>query len=253
MRVKCGSVLLFFAVMVLVSCNSLSYQRAQRPGFGFEVVNKNKKGNASEEAFARAIVVGTPEEIEEFLKAGHDPNKMSFLGAIPWHDTNPLWRLHHYYDKSALFIKYGADVTKRPYISAIFTNKIISERFPDESLLIYAGTKYEKEVYDLVKLFLDAGADPNFKGTGSPQVLIPPSDERYNEYFKKYGELPINIAIEFSAFTIVDLLLEYGSVLDGESLLYAQEATERIGNTVMEDYIKELLEKQENGEPLFSR
>jgi ankyrin repeat protein len=253
MRVKYGSVLLFFAVIILVSCNSLSYQRAQRPGFGFEVVNKNKKGNASEEAFAHAIRFGTLEEIEEFLKAGHNPNKMRFLGAIPWHDTNPLWVITHSYDKSALFIKYGADVTKRPYIASIFTNKIISERFPDESLLIYAGTKYEKEVYDLVKLFLDAGADPNFKGTGSPQVLLIPSNTAYKAYFKKYGELPINFAILQSAFTIVDLLLEYGSVLDGESLLYAQKATERIGNTVMEDYIKELLEKQENGEPLFSR
>jgi hypothetical protein len=39
--------------------------------------------------------------------------------------------------------------------------------------------------------------------------------------------------------------------LDEESLLFAQEATKRIGNSVMEDYIKELLKKQEKGEPLF--
>jgi ankyrin repeat protein len=253
MRVKYGNVLLFLVVIMLFSCNSLRYQRAQRPGFGFEAVNKNKKGNAYEEAYARAIRFGTLEEIEEFLKAGHNPNKMRFLGAIPWHDTNPLWVLGDYYEKSSLFIKYGADVTKRPYIAATLERRIISERFPDESLLIYAGTKYEKEVYDVVKLFLDAGADPNFKGTGSPQVLLIPSNAAYKAYFKKYGRIPINSAIKYSAFTIVDLLLEYGSALDEESLLYAREATERIGNTVMEDYIKELLEKQENGEPLFSR
>jgi hypothetical protein len=239
-----------FCVVILFSCNSLSFQRAQGPGFGFEVVNKNKKGDASEEAFARAIIAGTPEEIEAFLKAGHDPNKMTFLGAIPWHDTNPLWQLHDYYEESALFIKYGADVTKRPYIAATLDRKIISERFPDESLLD-SGAKYEKEIHDLVKLFLDAGADPNFKGTASPQVLLLPLNASYNEYFKKYGKLPINFAIKQNAFKIVDLLLEYGSVLDEESLLFAQEATKRIENSVMEDYINELLKKQEKGEPLF--
>jgi hypothetical protein len=44
---------------------------------------------------------------------------------------------------------------------------------------------------------------------------------------------------------VVDLLLEHGAILDEESLECAREATERIGNTEMEDYIKGIWERQQ--------
>jgi hypothetical protein len=232
-----------FFLWLFCSCASQRYQRSPVSGFSFGSVPKNIKADLNEEAFAMAVSFGTPDEIEVFLKAGHDPNRMTFPGAIPWHDTNPLWSLTHYPDKAALFIRYGADVTKRPYIAAIFTNKIVSERFPDESLFEYRP-KHEKEVYNMVKVFLDAGADPNFKGDPGSRVLAIATDWNYKKYFEKYGQLPINAAIKQNAFTIVDMLLEYGSILDEESLECAKEATERSGHTDMEDYIKEVWEKQ---------
>jgi hypothetical protein len=231
--------LLYFLIFLCFICScTRRYQRSPAPGFGFSPIRKNIKTNPDEEAFAMATIFGTSDEIEVFLKAGHDPNRMNFLGAIPWHDTNPLWLITTCYEKAQLFIKHGADLTRRPYIASIFTNQIVSERFPDVSFFEYAGTKYESEVYNLVKLFLDAGADPNFKGSGGPPVLLIATDWNYKRYFKKNGRLPINYAIEANAFTIVDVLLEYGSTLDETSLKSAEIASAAVNDTAMLDYIR---------------
>jgi hypothetical protein len=94
-----------------------------------------------------------------------------------------------------------------------------------------------------LNFFLDAGADPNFRGTPNV-VLFIPTDANYRRWFQKHGSLPIKNAIRYSAFSIVDLLLDYGAILDEESLEYAKEATERSGHTDMEDYINEVWKKQ---------
>ncbi|MDR1429327.1 MAG: ankyrin repeat domain-containing protein, partial [Spirochaetaceae bacterium] len=108
---------------------------------------------------------------------------------------------------------------------------------PDESLLEY-GARYEREVYDMVKVFLDAGADPNFKGNPGGRILLIATDWNYKRYFKKNGWLPINYAIEENAFTIVDLLLEHGSTLDETSLRNAEIASTAVNDTAMLDYIR---------------
>jgi hypothetical protein len=238
------SVLLIPLSVCVIACASPQYQRAPVPGFAIERIDENKKADLSEEAFANAILFDTPEEIEVFLRAGHSPDRMTYWGAIPWHDTNPLWVVCRNYDKAELFIRYGADVTRRPYIAAIFVRPIISERYPSESFQDY-NPRHEKDVYKVIKLFLEAGADPNFRGAPGAPILLIPTEASYRSYFERHGRLPINNAIKYSAFSIVDLLLQYGAILDDKSLDYAKEATELSGFTDMEEYIKFLREKQQ--------
>ncbi|MDR0321180.1 MAG: ankyrin repeat domain-containing protein [Treponema sp.] len=237
-------------VMVICFCmvcifGFFSCQRAPVPGFGFGI--PFKKVPAEEEAFYYTVILRTVEEIEVFLKDGHDPNFMNATAAIPWYDTNPLWRVCNNYEKAMLFIKYGADVKNRPYLyQIIFATPILSEKHPNENLMENIRTRREDVVYRLIKLFLEAGADPNFKGADGLAPFSFNMDEAYKKYFEKNGKLPINSAIKYSTFTIVDLLLEYGATLDESCLETAKEATERIGNDDMEKYIKALWEKQQN-------
>jgi hypothetical protein len=198
-----------------------------------------------EDAFAHAVRFGTAADIEVFLKAGHSPDYVRYRGAIPWWDTSPLWKVSGDYEKAKLLISYNADVTKRPYVAAkLGANPIISERYPDPSLYERGTAQLEKDRYKLVSLFLEAGASPNAKwGTTNP--LLPPTDSRYRKYFEEHGDSPINYAIEANLFSIVDLLLKYGAELDEFSLERAQTAAERSGSGDMEDYVKQLWEKQQ--------
>jgi hypothetical protein len=241
--------------ILFASCTIDQYKLTPIPGFEFQPQKAGGEGEKFKEKYEFFFITtyGTLEEMELLLKKGQDPNCMKYPPAeSSWHARNPLWRSTRDYHRAALLIEYGADVKRRPYIAAALSNKIISERYPDESLLRYAGTKNEKEVYERVKLFINAGADPNFRG-GINTMLRIPIDANYRRYFNKHGILPINIAIKYNAFSIVELLLEHGSILDEESLVSAIEATKTSGHTDMEDYIKKLLKKQEKGDPLFSR
>jgi ankyrin repeat protein len=244
---------LFFTI-IFVNC-----QRMPVPWFGFGMPLKIV--SSKEEAFFDAVTGGKSiETIESFLKNGHDPDFMNARTAIPWHDNNPLWSVCNNYEKVELFIRYGADTKKRPYLYKItFYTPILSEKYPDMKLLENIRTRYENDVYKLVKLFLEAGASPNLKGAPNSVLFSFNKDKTYKEYFEKKGELPINSAIEDSAFTIVDLLLEYGAILDETSLSAAKNATKRIGNDDMERYIQAIWEKQqsstrsENGKDNVSR
>jgi ankyrin repeat protein len=200
------------------------------------------------------LVFGTTEEFEELLKKGQDPNKIKHPPwESSWDHRNPLWMAAGNYDKANLLIKYGADATRRPYIARIMDRKIISDRFPDEMLVKGLGDSrqainviYEDYLYEKVKLFLEAGADPNMKGNGVSARLFLQTERNYLRWYNEYGILPINFAIEDNAFSIVELLLNYGALLDQESLKRARKATEKSGYTEMEDYIKEVWIKQQN-------
>lgn len=224
---------------ILSSC----MQRAPVPWFGFGIPFF-KIVSAKEKAFYNAVNFGTVEEMESFLQAGHDPNFMNGDGAIPWIDNNPLYTVSHKYEKSEVLIRYGADVRNRPYLFKILYNNspIISEKYPDKELLKWPG-RNEMDVYNLVKLFLDVGADPNFKGLHG--MTMPPTDEANRVYFEREGYLPINSPIKYNAFTIVDLLINNGAIIDETSLKAAKEATERIGNDDMEKYIQGIWERQQ--------
>jgi hypothetical protein len=187
------------------------------------------------------------EKIESLLKAGQNPNRMKYPPHEPaWLFSNPLWLVTGDYKNSELLIRYGANVTKRPYIARAMHAVIISERYPDESLGEgHVNVAEEKELYEVVKLYLEAGADPNFKGTAVSDVLLIPTDFNYRRYFNRYGYRPINEAIEYNAFSLVGLLLEYGALLDEEFFEYARAATELSGNRDMENYVEEIWKRQQ--------
>ncbi|WP_461247983.1 hypothetical protein, partial [Treponema sp. R6D11] len=153
--------------------------------------------------------------------------------------------------KDKAYRKYNEEkgilpIKKRPYLFKIISNSpIISEKYPDTELLKNQRTRYENEVYRLVKLFLESGAPPNMKGAPNSILFSFNKDKAYRKYNEEKGILPINFAIRFSAFTIVGLLLEYGAEIDEESLSTAREATSRIGNDDMEKYIQTIWEKQQ--------
>jgi hypothetical protein len=235
--------LLIFLV-VLISCE---YYRAPVPEFSFKL-KSNDEAVREDTAYFDACAFGTVEELEKFLKEGCDPDYVKPPSwGIPWHESNPLWGIFNY-DKVALLIKYGADVTKRPYIAKVVDSRIISEKYPDRAMLLdFAGKQYEKEVFTLVKLYLEAGADPNLKGMAAASILSVATDKNYKKYYDEHGWLPINFAIEKNAFSIVDLLLEHGAYLDDQSFLCGREATERSGSAEMENYIRVMWEKQTYG------
>jgi ankyrin repeat protein len=192
------------------------------------------------------LTSGTAEEAEALLKAGQNPNKVRHpYWESSWYSRNPLWMIAGNYDRVKLLIQYRADVTKRPYIAKVMDRKIISERYPDELLIRSGNGIHECELYKKVKLYLEAGADPNMKGSFSSHASFIQTESHYRRLYNKYGHLPITWAIKYSAFSIVELLLDYGAILDGKSLEYAKETTELSGHRDMEDYIKEVWEKQQ--------
>jgi ankyrin repeat protein len=239
-------VLILFCLVGMVILSRC--QRAPVPGFGFGF-GPIKIVSTKEKDFYNAITVNRSiEVIESFLKDGHNPNVMNAVRAIPWYDNNPLWRNGNY-EIAELLIKYGADVTERPYVWRITSDTpILSNRYKNDELLRNIRTRNEDDVCKLAKLFLEAGANPNLKGIGG---LAPFSftslvniNKAYKEYFEEYGQLPIVVPIRFSAFDLVALLLEYGAILDELCLEAAKDATVRIGNDDMEKYIQTIWEKQ---------
>jgi hypothetical protein len=240
----------FLIVMVLLLLTSCITQRRPGPGFGFQLVpifsivrDETWDEIVKRYPFYRAL--GDLEEMEALLKAGQNPNRMKCPpGEDPWYDSNPLWLKGYNYDTMELLIRYKANVTKRPYIARTMSIKIISERYPYEYFEVSGFMDEEKEVYRRVKLLLEAGADPNMKGTSSTDRLLIPADWNYQKWFNKYGTLPINNAIEYCAFSIVDLLLEHGAKLDNRTPGAAKQATKNSFNTEMENYIKAIWAKQ---------
>jgi hypothetical protein len=214
------------------------------PGLPVPMVTVEEKASEEEEAFSTAVRFGTAEEIEIFLKVGHSPDYMKYPEGHPYWDTNPLWEVSHNYEKVKLFIAYGSDVNRRPYIGSFLSSwRILSERHPVKSYIGGYGINLEKDIFDLIKLYLDAGADPNIKYCPI-NSLFPPTEERYMRYFEENGDLPINDAIEDGLFSIVDLLLEYGAVLDHSSVERAKIATEKTGSIEMQEYIQKIWEQQ---------
>jgi len=234
-------------VFFCLICISFSFSCQRAPVSGFGLGWPFKKVPADEEAFYYTVIHGTVEDIEPYLKAGHDPNFMDARVAIPWTDTNPLWVVCNDYEIAKLFIRYGADVKNRPYIWAIVaSSSILSNKYPNEKLLVNIRTRAEDEVYSIVKLFLDAGADPNLKGKSGLPPFSFNKDKAHKKYFEEKGYLPIEVPIKYEAFDIVNLLLQHGAILDESCLEAAKEATKIIGNDDMEKYIQSIWERQQS-------
>ena len=218
------------------------------------------------------ICYGTKEgetSIQEYLDAGCNPDYC--LNLIEgWQFNNPLMlfntaAMYTTYDKDVLsypdikvfnqLISAGADINKYPYVwAAVFChdnygiNKTKSE--------FQKGYITEEEMRDeiscdiadanrVLKLFLDAGADINRKGSYVPfekGIREKITEEEIQKYFSSTeATTPLYEAIKKGMLweSQVDLLLEYGAILD-ESCL---EAARLSGDEAMLQKITALIEK----------
>ena len=232
--------------MLLMSCEAENMHRSPKPNFEFTSKNYSFDETSLEYQMEMALLITDDDErykkLEELLKAGANPNKMT--GQFKWIDTNPLWKAEGDSKLVELLIQYGADVKNRPYVANIVSCKILAEKNPRKSWLDFHNEHPqvfiygEKDVFNAIKLLLENGADANMKYTGSDKVLFPATDKNYQRYFEKHGKSAINFCIEENYLTLFSLLLEYNAMLDKESLKLAQETTKRTGSSEMEDLVK---------------
>lgn len=213
------------------------------------------------------------EKVKELLANGSDPDYCT--GEAGWVDSNPLnvvaesfygtYYRHHLNKKIPdpapdvvvleILVEYGANIKERPYIwdrvdkfdndfydrskgTAIIFNKRMQINTLEEHFKTFVNDSNR-----LIKAFLEAGADPDFRGHPYPfsykAISTRMTDEKAEKYFAK-GSRAINIAIEkgMGWESQVDLLLEY-TTLDKESL----EAAERSNDPLMIRKINELWDK----------
>ena len=223
-------------------------QRSPTPGFGFSTKTYEYDEGSLEYQMEMAFLIRDREErykrVEELLKMGANPDRRT--GQFEWVDTNPLWRICRSERYVKLFVSYGADVKKRPYVARAIRGKIAltEEQYNEwdeqgEVIIIL-----EETALNILKILLKNGADPNMKGRATDRVLFPATDWNYNRYYKKHGDLAINSAIEYNSIKIVKLLFEYGAILDEKSVELARQTTINTGSSEMEELIMEHWNKQ---------
>ena len=227
-------------ILILVSCRGEQMQRSSAPVFGFTKKITRSEENTLAYQMEMALLIDDDDErykrVETLLKAGADPNKKT--GQFKWLDTNPLWDCRGDEKLVSLFISYGADIKKRPYIAKILKgHRIITK---EEQIREWENFPciVEDDILSVLQLLLESGADPNLKAYGSSIVLWPATDWNYKRYFNKYGETAINYCIKENLLSVFPLLLEYRAVLDTKSLELAKATTERTGSTEMEELVK---------------
>ncbi|MCR5290900.1 MAG: hypothetical protein K6E51_12990 [Treponema sp.] len=234
--------------LLFISCGGRKMFRSPTPGFGFTSKTYSVDESSLEYQMELALLTTDDDEcyreVEELLKKGADPN--SKVGQFKWIDTNPLWKVCANKRLLELFISYGADVKKRPYIAKAIAGRIATskEQYNEWKKEGYAIIGLEESLLEVVTILLNNGADPNLKWIGGEKVLIPATDWNYLRYFKKHGKLPINNAIKYNAIKLATLLLNNGAILDEDSLKLATETTERTGSSEMEDLVKQQWEIQ---------
>lgn len=79
--------------------------------------------------------------------------------------------LHSKHKLAELFILYGANVKKRPYVARYMDRNVIADKNPRKKLLDFYKDKNgiinlpsESEIYSACEILLKAGADPNMMG-----------------------------------------------------------------------------------------
>lgn len=210
--------------------------------------------------------------VEDYLAAGCTPNHC-LNTRDGWQYQNPLMlfntaALYLTYDKENpdypdikvfnLLLKYGANIDKYPYVwASVFCHDNWSiekskERYKKNELTKELMEKKIKSyIIDsnrVLKLFLDAGANPNRKGSPIPfdndkcTVL---SEEKIQEYFASpEATTPLYEAIKKGIIweSQVDLLLKYGATLD-ESCLEAAKLSRDAAMIEKIEQLVEILEK----------
>ena len=248
-----NKLLIIIFIFSLISCVGGKMFRSPSPGFNF--ISRTSKIDESSLEYQMELALLTSDEavrykeVEELLKKGSDPDKVT--GQLKWIDTNPLWGCCGNKKFSKLFIDYGADVKNRPYIARLLIDRILATKNPRKEWVEWheahpqVAVSYESEVYEAVKFLLESGADPNMKCAGD-KVLLIPTDWNYKRYNEKHGESAINSCIEENLLSIYALLIEHGAMLDKKSLELAKETTARTGSTEMEDLVRTQWELQTN-------
>ncbi len=244
-------------IFIILSCLLISQislsaqtrmQRSPTPGFGFSTKTYEYDEDSLEYQMKVAFLISDSDEsykrVEELLKMGANPDRKA--GQFEWVDTNPLWKVCRNERYVKLFVSYGADVKKRPYVARAIRGKIAltEEQYNEwdeqgEVIIIL-----EETALNILKILLKNGADPNMKGRATDRVLFPATDWNYNRYYKKHGDLAINSAIEYNSIKIVKLLFEYGAILDEKSVELAKQTTIKTGSSEMEELIMEHWNKQ---------
>ncbi|MDE6705296.1 MAG: hypothetical protein K2J81_05255 [Treponemataceae bacterium] len=233
---------------LFLSCGERKMFRSPMPGFGFTSRERQIDEESMEYKMEMALLANEPEEryqkVKELLEAGANPNKKT--GQFKWIDTNPLWspRCIKDTDMLELFLSFGADAKRRPYLANCLSQQVISNKNPRKEYLDDQKRPLEDEIYYRCKLLLQAGADPNMKGQVGEKILLIATDWNYARYWKKHGTLPVNFCIIDNLITVFNLLVEYGAKLDEESLKLAEETTEHTGSSEMEELVKRQWERQ---------
>ena len=223
-------------------------QRSPTPGFGFSTKTYEYDEDSLEYQMDMTRLIRDEEErykrVEELLKMGANPDRKA--GQFEWVDTNPLWDACRSERYVKLFVSYGADVKKRPYVARAIVGQIALTDEQYEKWVEKGSFPriHEKEALAILKILLENGADPNMRGRPFDKVLFPATDWNYNRYYKKHGDLAINSAIEYNSIKIVKLLFEYGAILDEKSVELAKQTTIKTGSSEMEELIMEHWNKQ---------
>ena len=211
-------------------------------------------------------------DVKDYLEAGLDPNYCLKM-YDGWQYRNPLMlfcsdfiNLSYYEENHEVpsyehevfdqLVEAGADIDKYPYVWAqvyLGDNKEITyfeKRYAEPKCEVEVFTPcYVADCNRVLRMFLDAGADVNRKGSPVPfdeKVCEKISEKKIQGYFNSpEATLPIYEAIKKGMIweSQVDLLLEYGAILD-ESCLEAARFT---GDESMINKITKLFEEmQEN-------
>ena len=99
---------LFFmlTIMLLISCEAENMHRSPKPNFEFTSKNYSLDETSLEYQMEMALLNNDKDErykkVEELLKMGANPNKMT--GQFKWVDTNPLWKICGSDSCSCLFL-----------------------------------------------------------------------------------------------------------------------------------------------------
>src|SRR5574344_352863 len=270
----CIGIFMFFKVINFcagkIMTNTLSKTRATLYG---DVPESKRKLVGFGERIAQEIDYGSNEgdtTVQDYLDAGCDPNYCLMLRE-DWCCRNPLMIFNtaamystYFFEKPSYpdvqvfneLIKAGADINKYPYVwAAVFCrdNYAIENYKKDYAegriTEVELKNKIEYRLNDcnrVLKLFLDAGADVNRKGSPIPfefEKAETITEEEIQACFNSpEATTPIYEAIKKGTVweSQVDLLLKYGAQLDISCLKAAEES----GDPVMIKKIKTLLNKK---------
>src|SRR5574344_1494787 len=258
----------FYAGKIMT--NTLSKTRATLYG---DVPKNKRKLVGFGERIAQEMRFGIKDgdsTVQDYLDAGCDPNYCLMLRES-WNCRNPLMLFNTassyftYGEENPTYpdvkvfnelVKAGADINKYPYVwAAVFChgNHTIENYKKDyeEGRIteVELKNKIECKLTDynrVLKLFLDAGADVNRKGSPIPfefEKAETITEEEIQACFNSpEATTPIYEAIKKGTVweSQVDLLLKYGAQLDISCLKAAEES----GDPVMIKKIKTLLNKK---------